>query len=85
MPFFYEPKENIRCKRNTDHPTHPHYARSSFLFYNLYRSNAIKVRCQKTLDKRYSSCRYNERQLIHVTVVRRVRPRAERSGDTTTH
>ena len=28
--------------------------------------------------KRYSSCRYNERQLIEVTVVRRVRPRAER-------
>ena len=28
----------------------------------------------------YSSCRYNERQLIHVTVVRRVRPRAERSS-----
>ena len=35
--------------------------------------------------KRYSSCRYNERQLIHVAVVRRVRPRAERSCDTTTH
>ena len=29
--------------------------------------------------KRYSSCRYNKRQLIDVTVVRRVRPRAERS------
>ena len=28
---------------------------------------------------RYSSCRYNERQLIDVTAVRRVRPRAERS------
>ena len=28
-------------------------------------------------DKRYSSCRYNERQLIDITVVRRVRPRAE--------
>ena len=28
---------------------------------------------------RCSSCRYNERQLIDVTVVRRVRPRAERS------
>ena len=26
-----------------------------------------------------SSCRYNERQLIDVTVVRRVRPRAERT------
>ena len=26
---------------------------------------------------RYSSCRYNERQLIDVTVLRRVRPRAE--------
>ena len=35
--------------------------------------------------KRYSSCRYNERQLIDVTVVRCVRPRAERSCDTTTH
>ena len=29
-------------------------------------------------SERYSSCRYNERQLIDVTVVRRVRPRAER-------
>ena len=28
--------------------------------------------------KRYSSCRYNERQLMNVTTVRRVRPRAER-------
>ena len=38
------------------------------------------------LRKRYSSCRYNERQLIDVTVVRRVRLRAEqRSCDTTTH
>ena len=31
------------------------------------------------IEKRYSSCRYNERQLIDVTVVRRVRPRAERT------
>ena len=23
------------CRRNTDHPTHPAYACSSFLFYNL--------------------------------------------------
>ena len=30
---------------------------------------------------RYSSCRYNERQLIDITVVRRVRPRAERWCD----
>ena len=30
-------------------------------------------------QKRYSSCRYTERQLKDVTVVRRVRPRAERS------
>ena len=29
--------ENIRCKINTDHPTHPAYACSSFLFYNLCR------------------------------------------------
>ena len=34
---------------------------------------------------RYSSCRYNERQLIHVTVVRRVRPRAERWCDCEGH
>ena len=34
---------------------------------------------------RYSSCRYNERQLIHVTVVRRVRPRAERWCDCKGH
>ena len=37
--------------------------------------------------KRYSSCRYNERQLIDVTavVVRRVRPRAERWCDCEGH
>ena len=40
------------------------------LTVNLFGTN------ENTL--RYSSCRYNERQLIHVTVVRRVRPRAER-------
>ena len=34
-------------------------------------------KCIKYKPKRYSSCRYNERQLIDVTVVRRVRPRAE--------
>ena len=34
---------------------------------------------------RYSSCRYNERQLIDVTVVRRVRPRAERWCDCEGH
>ena len=28
--------ENIRRRRNTDHPTHPAYACSSFLFYNLF-------------------------------------------------
>ena len=33
---------------------------------------------------RYSSCRYNEQQLIHVTVVRRVRPRAEHNVRTYT-
>ena len=33
------------------------------------RPTAVRVR--------YSSCRYNERQLIDVTVVRRARPRAE--------
>ena len=37
------------------------------------------------LIKRYSSCRYNERQLIDVTVVRRVRPRAECSCDIEGH
>ena len=35
--------------------------------------------------QRYSSCRYNERQLIGVTVVRRVRPRAERWCDCAGH
>ena len=34
---------------------------------------------------RYSSCRQNERQLIDVTVVRRVRPRAERWCDCEGH
>ena len=37
------------------------------------------VICCDVQSKRYSSCRYNERQLIDVTAVRRVRPRAERS------
>ena len=37
------------------------------------------------LDKRYSSGRYNERQLIDITVVRRVRPRAERRCDCEGH
>ena len=32
---------------------------------------------QHVYHERYSSCRYNERQLIDVTVVRRVRPWAE--------
>ena len=35
--------------------------------------------------KIYSSCRCDERQLIHVTVVRRVRPRAERRCDCEGH
>ena len=39
--------------------------------YNIYLVLSIYIR--------YSSCRYNERQLIDVTVVRRVRQRAERS------
>ena len=34
---------------------------------------------------RYSSCRYNERELIDVTVVRRVRTRAERWCDSEGH
>ena len=35
-PFSYEPKAREQsCRRNTDHPTHPAYAYSSFLFYNL--------------------------------------------------
>ena len=34
---------------------------------------------------RYSSCRYNKRQLIEVTVVRRVRPRAGRWCDCEGH
>ena len=37
------------------------------------------------LPIRHSSCRYNEQQLIDVTVVRRVRPRAERSCDCEGH
>ena len=45
----------------------------------------FKSTCNESQAKRCSSCRYNERQLIDVTVVRRVRPRAERSCDTTTH
>ena len=39
----------------------------------------------KVIRYNCSSCRYNERQLIHVTVVRRVRPRAERWCDCKGH
>ena len=51
------------------------------IMYTWYVSTVVctLLYCQGVLHlKRYSSCRYNERQLIHVTVVRRVRPRAER-------
>ena len=36
--------ENIRFRRNTDHPTHPASACSSFLFYSLCgRENAASI------------------------------------------
>ena len=52
---------------------------------NGYKGQPPKNGPPKIFVKRYSSCRYNERQLIDVTVVRRVRPRAGRLCDTTTH
>ena len=51
--------------------------RYSLYFGLQYYCNTLSTRSTKT----YCSCRYNERQLIHVTVVRRVRPRAERWCD----
>ena len=47
----------------------------------ISRQKSIRTYVVVRLTKRNSSCRYNERQLIDVTVVRRVRPRAERSCD----
>ena len=52
--------------------------------------NAMRLwsteRCgEEAKRKRYSSCRYNERQLIDITVVRRVRPRAKRWCDCEGH
>ena len=42
--FPAKPKpENIRCKINTDHPTHPAYACSSFLFSNLADGRTLQV------------------------------------------
>ena len=46
---------------------------------------AVKSGIQTHPVERYSSCRYNERQLVDVTVVRRVRPRAECSCDCEGH
>ena len=50
--FPTKPKpENIRCKRNTDHPTHPAYACSSFLFYKLCgRENATSTWLHSSLS-----------------------------------
>ena len=47
---------------------------STYPYISLYHLCCIA-------HKRYSSCRQNERQLIDITVVRRVRPRAERWCD----
>ena len=56
---------------------------------NIYRymlSNPTDLgKSQTPYQVRYRICRYNERQLIDVTVVRRVRPRAERRCDCEGH
>ena len=56
------------------------------------RSLGEEIQARRTIQAhakptrmRYSSCRYNDRQLIDVTVVRRVRPRAERWCDCEGH
>ena len=74
--------------RATDnfHQKHTHYIPGK----QWQQAHAALVHTQgKTLQssraQRYSSCRYNERQLIEVTVVRRVRPRAERWCDCEGH
>ena len=53
---------------------------SGFYFFLLFLCYRFVLFCASLLLLyiRYSSGRYNERQLIEVTVVRRVRPRAER-------
>ena len=56
---------------------------STGMNYHLKKKKKNAVRTSSR--QRYSSCRYNERQLIDVTVVRRVRLRVERSCGTTTH
>ena len=50
----------------------------------MFQTQALPSRQSYKQGGRYSSCRYNERQLIDVTVVRRVRPR-ERSCDCEGH
>ena len=50
-------------------------------YFEMHAQHAtcVKFSLEKNAEiTGYSSCRYNERQLIDVTVVRRVRPRAER-------
>ena len=56
---------NTRTRKHTQTHTHQRHAAK--------QKNAAELG-----GERYCSCRYNERQLIDVTVVRRVLPRAER-------
>ena len=55
------------------------------VIYTVVRGRALSRGVYLSIFKRYSSCRYYERQLIDVTVVRRVRPRAERWCDCEGH
>ena len=69
---------DVLKQKRVDHTYTPE-VRSSSGPASLHPGQSIKKR------ERYSSCRYNERQLIEVTVVRRVRPRAERWCDCEGH
>ena len=51
----------------------------------MFHTAAVTQKIPLCQEMRYSSCRYNERQLIDVTVVRRVRTLAERWCDCEGH
>ena len=72
----------------------PHASRNEFTYSPrgtecdiplVHRRSSTCCRLAKVGYIRYSTCRYHERQLIDVTVVRRVRPRAERWCDCEGH
>ena len=82
VPIAVVEKSDHRLRHLLGGGVHPH------LWISVQVSQQFRelVGYRRTSSRlRYSSCRYNERQLIDVTVVRRVRPRAERSCDCEGH